>query len=132
MTDSSPARSRPADTDRDSKRWLATPRARALGVIFVAALIGQNSIALPYVRRHGLRSAKDFFSGEVWTASTPSRFAMVDLTFVVIGFHTWAFAEARRLRILNWWLASVVLTFSVGIASAIPFFLLAVERRVHS
>ncbi|MVU76786.1 DUF2834 domain-containing protein [Nocardia sp. ET3-3] len=98
----------------------------------IAAFITQNSIALPYVRRNGPKSALDFFVGDIYK-TVPGRFAMVDLIFVVIGFHVWALAEARRLGIVRWWAASFVLTFSVGIATAIPFFLLArdftAERR---
>ncbi|MGW5521084.1 DUF2834 domain-containing protein [Gordonia sp. NPDC003950] len=100
---------------------------RSLLVVFVAAFITQNAIAVPYVRRNGPGSVKDFFVGDI-LRSTPGRFAMVDLAFVVVGFHLWAFAEARSLGILRWWLASVALTFGVGIATAIPFFLLARER----
>ena len=59
------------------------------------------------------------------------RFAMVDLMYVVIGFHIWAFSEARKLHIIRWWVASFVLTFGVGIATAIPFFLLARDRAVE-
>lgn len=113
-------------TDIDQK-W----RERSLLVVFVTALVTQNAIAIPYVRRNGPQSAKDFFVGDI-LASTPGRFAMVDLTFVVLGFHLWAFSEARRLRILPWWAASVVLTFGVGIATAIPFFFLARERALAS
>lgn len=109
-------------TDTDQK-W----RERSLLVVFVAALVTQNAIAIPYVRSNGPESVKDFFVGDI-LRTTPGRFAMVDLTFVVIGFHLWAFAEARRLRILPWWAASVALTFGVGIATAIPFFFLARER----
>lgn len=89
----------------------------------VAAFITQNSIALPYVRRNGPKSALDFFVGDIYK-TVPGRFAMVDLGFVVLGFHLWAFSEARRLGIVRWWAISFVLTFSVGIATAIPFFLL--------
>ncbi len=113
-------------TDTDQK-W----RERSLLVVFVTALVSQNAIAIPYVRRNGPESVKDFFVGDI-LKTTPGRFAMVDLTFVVIGFHLWAFAEARRLRILPWWAASVVLTFGVGIATAIPFFFLARERALGS
>lgn len=35
-----------------------------------------------------------------------------------------AFAGARRLGIVRWWAASFALTFAVGIATVIPFFLL--------
>jgi len=38
--------------------------------------------------------------------------------------------EAKRLGILRWWAASLVLSFGVGIATGIPFFLLARERAV--
>ncbi|WP_069164166.1 DUF2834 domain-containing protein [Nocardia altamirensis] len=89
----------------------------------IAAFITQNSIALPYVRRNGPKSVQDFFIGDIYK-TVPGRFAMVDLGFVVLGFHAWAFAEARRLGIVRWWAVSFVLTFSVGIATAIPFFLL--------
>ncbi|GAB88904.1 DUF2834 domain-containing protein [Gordonia rhizosphera] len=102
-------------------------RRRALIVVFLAAFVNQNAIAVPYIRRNGWRSVGDFFGGDI-VKTTPGRFAMVDLTYVVVGFHVWAFAEARRLGILRWWAASVVLTFSVGIATAIPFFLLVRDR----
>lgn len=104
---------------------------RSLLVIFVAAFFTQNAIALPYVRENGWRSAADFFVGDIHK-TTPGRFAMVDLTFVVIVFHAWAFAEARRLHILRWWVASFVMTFGVGIATAIPFFLLARNRALSA
>ncbi|APA99970.1 DUF2834 domain-containing protein [Nocardia seriolae] len=90
----------------------------------IAAFVTQNSIALPYVRRKGPKSALDFFVGDIYK-TVPGRFAMVDLIFVVLGFHLWAFAESRRLGIMRWWAASFALTFTVGIATAIPFFLLA-------
>jgi len=102
-------------------------RQRALLVIFLTAFISQNAIALPYVRKNGPRSVADFFVGDI-LRTTPGRFAMTDLGFVVIGFHTWAFGEAKRLGFLRWWAASIVLTFGVGIATAIPFFFLARER----
>lgn len=75
-------------TDTDQK-W----RERSLFVVFVAALVSQNAIAIPYVRSNGPESVKDFFVGDI-LKTTPGRFAMVDLTLVVIGFHLWAFAEA--------------------------------------
>ncbi|WP_040794501.1 DUF2834 domain-containing protein [Nocardia higoensis] len=102
-------------------------RERALLVIFLTAFIGQNAIAIPYVQKNGPRSVADFFVGDI-LRTTPGRFAMTDLGFVVVGFHTWAFGEAKRLGILRWWAASMVLTFGVGIATAIPFFFLARER----
>ncbi|WP_188586382.1 DUF2834 domain-containing protein [Gordonia jinhuaensis] len=114
-----------SDATDHQTRWHTRP----LMAIFLTSLIGQNAIALPYVKRNGLPSAADFFVGDIWK-TTPGRFAMVDLTLVVIGFHTWAFSEARRLHIVHWWLASLVITFTVGIASAIPFFLLARERHI--
>lgn len=106
-------------------------RRRALFVVFVSALVHQNALAVPYVRENGWRSAADFFVGDI-LKTTPGRFALVDLTYVVLGFHVWAFTEARRLRIVPWWIASVVLTFGVGIATAIPFFFLARERALAS
>lgn len=105
------------------RKW----RERSLFAVFLTALVSQNAIAIPYVRRNGPASVKDFFVGDIMK-STPGRFAMVDLLFVVIGFHLWAFGEARRLRIVGWWIASVVLTFGVGIGTAIPFFFYARER----
>ncbi|MGU3293219.1 DUF2834 domain-containing protein [Williamsia sp. M5A3_1d] len=103
-------------------------RDRTLAALFVAAFIGQNAIALPYVREHGWRSAADFFVGDIHS-TVPGRFAMVDLAFVVVSFHVWAFSEARRMKMTRTWAVSFVMTFSVGIATAIPFFLLARERR---
>ncbi|MFW0793776.1 DUF2834 domain-containing protein [Gordonia sp. CPCC 205515] len=102
-------------------------RQRSLLAIFLAAFVTQNAIAIPYVRKNGWRSTADFFGGDI-LKTTPGRFAMVDLTYVVIGFHAWALTEARRLNIMRWWIASVVLTFGVGIATAIPFFFLARDR----
>lgn len=96
----------------------------------IAAFITQNSIALPYVRRNGPRSALDFFVGDIHK-TVPGRFAIVDLAFVVFGFHVWAYAEARRLGIVRWWVVSFVLTFAVGIATAIPFFLLVRDFTVN-
>lgn len=104
-------------------------RERTLTTLFVASLVGQNAIALPYVRANGWRSAADFFVGDIHR-TVPGRFAMVDLAFVVLSFHVWAFGEARRLHIVPAWIASFVLTFGVGIATAIPFFFLARERRI--
>ncbi|MBF6328186.1 DUF2834 domain-containing protein [Nocardia transvalensis] len=96
----------------------------------IAAFITQRSIALPYVWRNGPKSALDFFVGDIWKTA-PGRFAMVDLAFVCIGFHAWAFAEARRLGILRWWAVSFALT-AVGIASAMPFFLLVRDFTVSN
>ncbi|HLS78069.1 MAG TPA: DUF2834 domain-containing protein [Nocardia sp.] len=104
-------------------------RERALLAIFLTAFVTQNAIAIPYVREHGPRSVADFFVGDTFE-TTPGRFAAADLGFVVLGFHTWAFGEAKRLGILRWWAASLVLSFGVGIATGIPFFLLARERAV--
>jgi hypothetical protein len=98
---------------------------RTLLGIFIASFFTQNAIAIPYVRENGPKSALDFFGGGEITKTVPGRFAIVDLGFVVLGFHAWALAEARRQGIIRWWVASLVLTFSVGIATAIPFFLLA-------
>ncbi|GAA4659089.1 DUF2834 domain-containing protein [Gordonia humi] len=103
---------------------------KPLFYVFLASLFTQNAIGLPYVARNGWRSTADFFVGDVWK-TVPGKFAMVDLTFVVIGFHVWALGEARRLGMVRWWLASVVLTFAVGIATATPFFLLAREAAVE-
>ncbi|MEU8898669.1 DUF2834 domain-containing protein [Nocardia sp. NPDC048505] len=106
-----------------TQRW----RQRSLIAIFIASFLTQNAIALPYVRANGPKSAADFFVGDIHK-TVPGRFAMTDLAFVVVGFHVWAFAEARQLGIIRWWLASFALTFAVGIATAIPFFLLARDR----
>ncbi|MGO3328035.1 DUF2834 domain-containing protein [Gordonia sp. (in: high G+C Gram-positive bacteria)] len=103
---------------------------KPLFYVFLASLFTQNAVALPYVYRNGWRSTADFFVGDVWK-TVPGKFAMVDLTFVVIGFHVWALSEARRLGMVRWWLASFALTFSVGIATGIPFFLLAREVAVE-
>ncbi|MFL0160081.1 DUF2834 domain-containing protein [Mycobacteroides chelonae] len=49
-------------------------------------------------------------------------------------FQAWAFSEARRLGILRWWAASVLVTFGVGAGTAVPFFLLvrdAAAARSH-
>ncbi|CAM2962506.1 uncharacterized protein DUF2834 [Williamsia muralis] len=105
-------------------------RRRSLMVTFVAALVTQNAIAIPYVRENGPKSVLDFFIGDIHK-TTPGRFAMVDLMYVVIGFHIWAFSEAKKLHIIRWWVASFVLTFGVGIATAIPFFLLARDRALE-
>lgn len=104
---------------------------RSLTAIFITSFIAQNAVALPYVRERGPKSVLDFFVGDVYR-TTPGRFAMIDLIFVVIGFHTWAFSEARRLGIVRWWAASFALTFGVGIATAIPFFLLARQRAIEA
>ncbi|MFI5782925.1 DUF2834 domain-containing protein [Nocardia sp. NPDC051570] len=98
-------------------------RRPALIAILIAAFIGQNSIGVPYVRRNGPKSALDFISGDILT-TVPGRFAVVDLAFVVFAFHAWAFGEARQLGIVRWWAVSFVLSFAVGIGTAIPFFLL--------
>ena len=105
-------------------------RRRSLMATFVAALVTQNAIAIPYVKENGPKSVLDFFVGDIHK-TTPGRFAMVDLVYVVIGFHIWAFSEAKKLHIIRWWVASFVLTFGVGIATAIPFFLLARDRAVE-
>lgn len=105
-------------------------RDRTLAALFVAGFVGQNAIAIPYVRSRGWRSAADFFVGDIMK-TVPGRFAMFDLALVVLSFHVWAFTEARRLRMTGLWAVSLVMTFSVGIATAIPFFLLARERRIR-
>ena len=105
-------------------------RRRSLMATFVAALVTQNAIAIPYVKENGPKSVLDFFVGDIHK-TTPGRFAMVDLVYVVIGFHIWAFSEAKKLHIIRWWVASFVLTFGVGIATAIPFFLLARDRALE-
>ncbi|MGL6234244.1 MAG: DUF2834 domain-containing protein [Segniliparus sp.] len=98
-------------------------------VALVVAFFAQNAIALPYVAKNGPGSAKDFFVGDIWK-STPGRFAMVDLLLVVWGFHAWALVDARRHGIFGWWVASFVLTFTVGIGTAIPFYAFARESLV--
>ena len=105
-------------------------RRPGLLVAFVVAFFAQNAIALPYVAKNGPKSAKDFFVGGIWK-TTPGRFAMVDLLLVVWGFHLWAFVDAKRLGIFRWWAASFVLTFTVGIGTAIPFYYLARESAVR-
>lgn len=40
------------------------------------------------------------------------------------AFQAWSFAEARRLGILRWWVASVLVTFGIGAGTTVPFFLL--------
>ena len=104
---------------------------RSLIAIFVSSFLVQVGLAVPYVTKNGPASVKDFFVGDIWK-TLPGRFAMVDLTFVVIAFHFWAVNEARSLGIMRWWLASLAMTFGVGIASAIPFFLLARERVIQA
>jgi hypothetical protein len=99
----------------------------ALIAAFAGASSVLNAIALPYVKQNGLKSVADFFGGDI-LKTTPGRFAMMDLLFVVISFHTWAFAEAKRLGILRWWAASFAVTWTVGISAAIPFFLIARNR----
>lgn len=105
-------------------------RERSLLAVFLAAFVTQNAIAIPYVRENGWRSVADFFGGDI-LKTTPGRFAMVDLTYVVVAFHLWAVVEAKNLGILRWWIASVILTFGVGIATAIPFFFLVRERALR-
>lgn len=116
----------------DSAATIDSWKRTSLAATFVAAFVTQNAIALPYVKENGPKSVMDFFVGDIHK-TVPGRFAMVDLLYVVIGFHLWAFAEAKKLHIIRWWIASFVMTFGVGIATAIPFFLLArdmaVERR---
>lgn len=107
-----------------------TSRDRVLAALFVTGLVGQNAIAIPYVRSRGWRSAADFFVGDI-LKTVPGRFAMLDLALVVLSFHAWAFTEARRLRMTGVWAVSFMMTFSVGIATAIPFFLLVRERAVR-
>ncbi|GAC67393.1 DUF2834 domain-containing protein [Gordonia soli] len=104
-------------------------RRRLLAAIAATAFVTQNSVAVPYVLDNGWRSTQDFFVGGIWK-TVPGRFAMIDLTFVVIGFHAWALLESKRLNILRWWFASFVLTWSVGIATAIPAFLYARDRAI--
>jgi len=108
-----------------------TSRDRVLAALFATGLVGQNAIAIPYVRSRGWRSAADFFVGDI-LKTVPGRFAMLDLALVVLSFHVWAFTEAKRLRMTGLWVVSFVMTFSVGIATAIPFFLLVRERRIRS
>ncbi|WP_337251863.1 DUF2834 domain-containing protein [Mycobacteroides chelonae] len=52
------------------------------------------------------------------------RFIYSDTYLMGTAFQVWAFAEARRLGILRWWVASVLMTFGVGAGTAVPFFLL--------
>lgn len=109
----------------ETRQW----QHRTLLALFLASLVTQNAIALPYVRKNGPGSVADFFVGD-FTKTTPGKFAMADLGLTTLSFHTWALFESRRLGILRWWLASFLLTFTVGIATAVPFFLLARERAV--
>ncbi|MFC7959081.1 DUF2834 domain-containing protein [Rhodococcoides kroppenstedtii] len=104
---------------------------RRLMALAAAAGVAQNAIALPYVAQNGPRSAADFFVGKIWS-TVPGRFAMVDLILVVVGFHLWARAEAGRLGIRGWWWVSVLMTFTVGIGTAIPFFLGIRARTIRS
>ncbi|MDQ1179207.1 DUF2834 domain-containing protein [Rhodococcus sp. SORGH_AS_0301] len=101
-------------------------------LIAIAALAGvaQNAIAIPYVREHGTRSVADFFVGKIWS-TVPGKFAMVDLILVVVAFHAWALPESGRLGIRRWWWATLTMTFTVGIGTAIPFFLAARARALR-
>ncbi len=116
----------------DPAAQIDTWKRKSLVVTFVAAFVTQNAIGLRYVKENGPKSFLDFFVGDIHK-TVPGHFAMLDLLYVGIGFHIWAFAEAKKLHIIRWWVASFVMTWGVGIATAIPFFLLArdlaVERR---
>ncbi|WP_433579104.1 DUF2834 domain-containing protein [Nocardia brasiliensis] len=92
----------------------------------IVALVTQSAIAVPYVLTNGPRSILDFFVGDIYV-TVPGRYAMIDLAFVTLIFHIWAFGEARRLGITRWWLVSFLASFAVGIATGIPAFLVARE-----
>ncbi|MGL4306146.1 MAG: DUF2834 domain-containing protein [Mycobacteriaceae bacterium] len=94
----------------------------SLLVLFFLSFFIQNSIALPYVHKNGKKSILDFFVGDIHK-TTPGKFAMVDLGLTVTGFHTWAYADAKQRGIIRWWIISLILTFTVGIATAVPFYL---------
>ncbi|WP_328811613.1 DUF2834 domain-containing protein [Rhodococcus sp. NBC_00294] len=53
---------------------------------------------------------------------------MVDLILVVVAFHAWALPESGRLGIRRCWWATLFMTVTVGIGTAIPFFLAARAR----
>ena len=103
---------------------------RRLIAIAAVAGVAQNAIAIPYVREHGTRSVADFFVGKIWS-TVPGKFAMVDLILVVVAFHAWALPESGRLGIRRWWWATLFMTFTVGIGTAIPFFLAARARALR-
>lgn len=52
-----------------------------------------------------------------------------DLWVAVFTFLFWSFVEARRIAMRGWWLY-LLLTFSVAVAVAFPFFLLMRERHL--
>lgn len=116
------------------KRWLPTGDTAAMrtdrsrGILLATTLIAfviQNSIAWPYARKHGLRkAAADFFKPPSKAPLPAIRFIYSDTYLMGTAFQAWAFSEARRLGILRWWAASVLVTFGVGAGTAVPFFLL--------
>lgn len=91
----------------------------------LAAFVVQNSIAWPYVAKHGPRKAAvDFFRPPSKAPLPAVRFIYSDTYLMGTAFQAWSFAEARKLGILRWWVASVLVTFGVGAGTAVPFFLL--------
>ncbi len=105
---------------------MRTDRSRAiLLATTLVAFVTQNSIAWPYAWKHGPRkAAADFFKPPSKAPLPAIRFIYSDTYLMGAAFQAWAFAEARRLGILRWWVASVLVTFGIGAGTAVPFFLL--------
>lgn len=104
------------------------------GLTFLAAVgfFAQNSIALPYVWQHGPKAAVRafFLFGDI--RSTPQgKFAVLDLYLLGLAFALWSLRESVRVQILHWWLIAMLLTVSVGVGTAAPFFYLVRDRALE-
>lgn len=119
-------------SDNNSEKILEASKRAGLTFLAVLGFFAQNSIALPYVWKHGPIAAVRafFFFGDI--RSTPQgKFAVLDLYLLGLAFALWSLRESVRMQILHWWLITMLLTVSVGVGTAAPFFYLVRDRTLE-
>ncbi|MDO2969855.1 DUF2834 domain-containing protein [Mycobacteroides abscessus] len=119
-------------SDNNSEKLLEASKRAGLTFLAVAGFFAQNSIALPYVWKHGPIAAVRafFFFGDI--RNTPQgKFAVLDLYLLGLAFALWSLRESVRIQILHWWLITMLLTVSVGVGTAAPFFYLVRDRTLE-
>ncbi|AWG50370.1 Protein of uncharacterised function (DUF2834) [Mycobacteroides abscessus subsp. abscessus] len=119
-------------SNNGSEKLLEMAKRTGLTLLAIAGFFAQNAIALPYVRKHGPVAAVRafFFFGDI--RNTPQgKFAVLDLYLLGLAFALWSLRESVRMQILHWWIVTMVLTVSVGVGTAAPFFYLVRDRTLE-
>jgi len=60
-----------------------------------------------------------------------TRFALVEISVIILAYLVWMIKEARTLEMKNYW-AYIVLVFCPSIAVSLPIFLFMRDRKLQS